>query len=122
MNILIDFSGTCVLYNYPNRGADIKGAQSVLEELVQNGHNLILFNLRGDTEEELQDAVNWFRERGIKLFGVLISSPSLYGDYIISSITPGAPTLYNPHIAVDRFIDWKRMREILVEQDFIKEN
>lgn len=121
MNILIDFTGTCVLYNYPNRGADVKDAQVVLEELVQQGHRLILFNMRGEGEEELQDAVNWFRERGIKLFAVLMDKPELYGDLIISTTTPNAPIVFNPHISPEPYINWKQLRQVLVQMNYLKQ-
>lgn len=120
MNILIDFTGTCVLYDYPNRGADVKDAQSVLEELVQAGHRLILFNMRGEGDGELRDAISWFRERGIRLFGVLMKNPELYGDLILSTTTPNAPIIFNPHISQEPFMNWKLLREVLVEMDVLK--
>ena len=67
IDICVDFDGTCVTHEYPNVGKDI-GAAPVLKRLVQNGHNLILFTMRGNTD--LIDAVNWFRQNEIPLYGI----------------------------------------------------
>ena len=47
MTFNIDFDGTCVTHAYPLVGKDI-GAQAVLKRLVDAGHQLILFTMRGD--------------------------------------------------------------------------
>ena len=131
MDILVDFDSTCVLHKNPGVGQDIKGAQDVLLELVANGHNLILFTMRsnrnGDTG--LQDAVSWFRERGIKLYGIQkhptqeewTDSPKAYGHLIIDDTGLGIPLIDNEFISERPFVDWKRVREMLVEKGLIKE-
>ena len=47
MTINIDFDGTCVTHDFPNVGKSI-GAEKVLKRLTDNGHQLILFTMRGD--------------------------------------------------------------------------
>jgi hydroxymethylpyrimidine pyrophosphatase-like HAD family hydrolase len=47
MIIAIDFDGTCVTHEYPKVGREI-GASKVLKELVDSGHQLILFTMRSD--------------------------------------------------------------------------
>jgi hypothetical protein len=86
MQILIDFDGTVVTHAYPKIGYDI-GAITVLKELVDNGHQLILFTMRSDKDDTnldlisdstslqakgkyLSDAVKWFAENEISLFGI----------------------------------------------------
>lgn len=71
MIIAIDFDGTCVTHDYPHIGQDI-GAVLVLRELVDNGHQLMLWTMRGNKPESktLDDAVNWFKENGIPLWGI----------------------------------------------------
>jgi hypothetical protein len=126
MDILIDFDGTCVLHKFPGIGPDNKGAQDVLTELVDNGHRLILFTMR--SEEHLTQAVNWFRERGIKLYGIQenptqkqwTSSPKAYGQLIIDDICLGIPLVYNPMISDREFVDWATVRELLIERGIIK--
>ena len=84
MIIALDFDGTCVTHEFPNVGKDI-GAVPVLKELVAKGHKLILWTMRSDREvlgatrnefiiDEkgtfLTDAVNWFKENDIPLYGI----------------------------------------------------
>lgn len=104
MDICIDFDGTCVTHEFPRIGEDI-GAVPVLKELVAAGHKLILFTMRSDRktkkkigsetvvveENFLTDAINWFVENGIELYGVQknpkqrfwTSSPKAYGHLYI---------------------------------------
>jgi hypothetical protein len=67
MKIAIDFDGTCVLHEYPAIGRDI-GAKPYLGMLVEDGHQLILYTMRSG--DRLAEAVLWFEEAGIPLFGV----------------------------------------------------
>jgi hypothetical protein len=74
MIIAIDFDGTCVIHEYPKVGEDI-GAVPVLKELVAAGHKLMLWTMRGNkptTEnvDTLADAVSWFNQNGIELWGI----------------------------------------------------
>jgi len=67
MIIAVDFDGTCTTHEYPRIGRDI-GAAPVLKKLVAADHRLILWTMRSG--KELEEAVQWFRERRIPLFGV----------------------------------------------------
>lgn len=67
MIIAIDFDGTCVTHDYPNVGKDI-GAAPVLRQLVENGHQLMLWTMRSG--ETLADAVKWFSDNKIPLWGI----------------------------------------------------
>lgn len=84
MDIILDFDGTVVTHNFPRVGKDI-GAIPILKELVARKHNLILFTMRGDRTELretkdstiqnvvgpfLTDAVNWFKDNDIPLYGI----------------------------------------------------
>ncbi len=80
IEINIDFDGTCVTHDYPRVGTDI-GSVKVLKRLTNNGHRLILFTMRSDNSgfvtahgkidnHGLTDAVNWFKENGIPLYGM----------------------------------------------------
>jgi len=83
MIIGIDFDGTCTTHDFPKIGKDI-GAIPVLKKLVEKGHQLILFTMRSDIEDPKQtseeilpiggkyltDAVNWFKENNIELYGI----------------------------------------------------
>lgn len=141
LDILIDFDGTCVTHDFPNIGKDV-GAQTVLKELIDNGHRLILFTTRSDHDETtnaaspefpnvsggkyLTDAVNWFKENDIPLYGVntnptqkeWTSSPKAYGQLMIDDSALGIPLLYGRHSRP--FVDWKEVREILKAEEIIK--
>ena len=112
MEICIDFDGTCVTHEFPKVGKDI-GAVPVLKRLIEHGHNLILFTMRSDIDnpksEEygiipkggkyLTDAVNWFKENGIELYGINKNpnqqgwtlSPKAYGQLYIDDAALGCP-------------------------------
>ncbi|NQZ57047.1 MAG: hypothetical protein HRT88_06200 [Lentisphaeraceae bacterium] len=68
MLIAVDFDGTCVTENYPKVGQDMPGAVQTLHALVERQHKLILWTCREG--EQLKDAVRWFEEREIPLFGI----------------------------------------------------
>jgi hypothetical protein len=132
MDIAIDFDGTCVTHEYPEVGKEI-GATEVLRELVAKGHNLILFTMRSDfngydedgqhipSNKCLTDAVNWFRERNIPLYGIQknpsqlswTSSPKVYAELYIDDSALGCPLIYERKISDRPFVDWKRVREYL---------
>ena len=134
MEICIDFDGTCVTHEFPKVGKDI-GALPVLSKITDAGHNLILFTMRSDIEEVksndygihkqagkyLTDAVNWFKENDIKLYGININpsqtswtkSPKAYGQLYIDDAALGCPLIYNPDISDRPFVDWVKVEEML---------
>ena len=83
--IAVDFDGTVVTHAYPEIGEDA-GAVPVLKELVENGCRLILYSMRHG--KLLDQAVAWFREKGIPLYAVnenpeqkrWTSSPKVHAD------------------------------------------
>lgn len=150
MNILIDFDGTVVTHNFPDIGEDI-GSVPVLKELINNGHNLILFTMRSnvtnpwasdpdlvlESGQYLTEAIAWFEANDIPLYGIQINptqaswttSPKPYGHLIIDDTCLGIPMIYPPNIpeyfnkpiTTDRpFVDWVKVREMLIERKFIK--
>lgn len=139
--ILIDFDGTCVSHEFPHIGKDI-GAVSVLQELVMNGHRLVLFTMRsnksdvvsvGDTSihsisgNYLSHAVEWFRENLIPLYGIQTNptqsswtnSPKAYGEFMIDDSAIGCPLKIDHTISNRPFVDWLKVREILVEKGIL---
>jgi len=129
MTINIDFDGTCVTNDFPQIGKSI-GAERVLRRLVDNGHQLILFTMRSDRKEAtpvidptiqnvtgdfLTDAVNWFSQNGIKLYGIQTNptqfnwttSPKSYAELMIDDSALGCPLLHNKEISTRPFLCWK---------------
>ena len=123
MDIVIDFDGTCVGHSYPAVGREI-GATPVLRELVDAGHHLILYTMRADDprrrEFTLRDALEWFVQRYIPLYGVQshpeqhkwTSSPKAYGDIYIDDRALGCPLIF-PDDQKTPCVDWTRVREML---------
>ena len=112
MYICVDFDGTVVTHEYPAVGRDL-GAERILKRLVIKGHLLILWTMRSG--KELQDAVDWYEERGIPLYGInhnpdqssWTSSPKAYGHLYIDDAALGAPLTFpadggSPHICWDK--------------------
>lgn len=129
MVIAIDFDGTCVTHEFPKVGKDI-GAVPVLKELVKNGHQLVLFTMRSDSldvtgDRHLSDAIDWFEENGIPLYGIQknptqhqwTSSPKAYAQLYIDDAALGCPLKYDPTYAERPFVNWDTVCEIL----YIKE-
>jgi hypothetical protein len=128
VDIVIDFDGTCVTHNYPDTGKEI-GATPVLRELVDAGHRLILFTMRCNDKKKknntLNDALAWFQERDIPLFGVQVnpgqklwtSSPKAYGDLYIDDMALGCPLVFPEE--GPPYVDWEEVRRMLVTMGVI---
>lgn len=132
LNILLDFDGTCVTHGYPKIGKDI-GAVPVLKELVNKGHNLILFTMRGSGKlsidrfgtDGLEDAVKWFENNDIKLYGIQTNptqkhwtnSPKAHGDLIIDDTALGIPLINNPKLG--KYVNWTKVKEMLINQNIL---
>jgi hydroxymethylpyrimidine pyrophosphatase-like HAD family hydrolase len=124
MYIAIDFDGTCVTHDYPRIGKDIH-AVNVLKRLVANGHKLILNTMRSG--KELDDAVNWFKEHNIELFGVnenptqksWTESPKVYAHMYIDDAAFGCPLLNVPELSDRPFVNWPWIELKLTQMEII---
>ena len=121
-------------HDFPRIGKDI-GAVPVLKELIKNGHQLILFTMRSDIEnpkqtskeilpvggKHLTNAVNWFKENDIELYGVQTNptqhlwthSPKAYCDLYIDDAGLGIPTTINPLLSNREYVDWTMVARLL---------
>lgn len=123
MIICVDFDGTCVTHEFPKVGSDI-GAVPVLKELIENGNKLVLFTMRSNRPNGkfLDDAVNWFIDNGIPLYGIQqnptqehwTTSPKAYGEVYIDDAALGCPLVY-PGGTEKPYVNWNKAREILIE-------
>jgi hypothetical protein len=140
MIIAVDFDGTCVTHEFPLIGREI-GAERVLKLLVENGHQLILHTMRSDIENPksrdydihdkggnyLTDAVNWFKERDIPLYGInenptqknWTTSPKSYANLYIDDASLGCPLIYG---AERPYVDWDAVEEYLTVRGIIARN
>jgi hypothetical protein len=141
MIIAIDFDGTCVTHEFPKVGNNINAAP-VLKKLVENGHQLILFTMRSDiinpTGEDselhlesgnyLTDAVNWFKENGIPLFGIQTNptqhtwttSPKAYAHLYIDDAALVCPLKWDFNLSERPFADWAVIELILTTKGIIR--
>ena len=129
MDIVIDFDGTCVTHEFPNVGKEI-GATPVLRELADAGHRFILFTIRSNNKRKnnytLNDAIRWFLERDIPLYGIQVhpeqllwtSSPKAYGDLFIDDSALGCPLIV-PENGERPYVDWKTVRKLLVKRGIL---
>ena len=104
----------------------------MLKEIINCGHKLILYTMRSsnrkDGSDPLRDAVNWFLERDIPLFGVnenkeqyyWTSSPKVYAHVYIDDAAIGCPLIFNAEIHNRPFVNWFLVRELLIEKELIK--
>ena len=124
--LAIDFDGTCVTHEYPEVGRDI-GAVPVLRDAVEAGAKLILWTMRSDGREDgsnpLEDAVRWFANHNLPLYGVnrnptqhtWTASPKAYAHVFIDDAGLGCP-LITPSIweSEERpYVDWTAVRRLL---------
>ena len=141
ITINIDFDGTCVTHDFPRIGKEI-GAVPVLKRLVENGHQLILFTMRSDRTEKketndptiqnvtgafLTDAVNWFKENDIPLYGIQTNptqhnwttSPKSYAELMIDDSALGCPLKYDLNLSNRLFVDWKKVEKWLENNNIL---
>jgi hypothetical protein len=145
MTIVLDFDGTCVANEYPRVGSEI-GATKILKELVANGHQLVLFTMRSNKrtflsnllnwhskeDDCLTEAVNWFSERKIPLYGIQkdpnqktwVDLPKLKGELIIDDAALDCPLVYplGKGKGCRPYVDWQKVRDNLVRLGVLPEN
>lgn len=134
MIIAIDFDGTCVTHAYPKVGKDI-GAAPILKRLTENGHQLMLWTMRGtkphhNGTDTLGDAVKWFKNNDIPLWGVnenpeqkasgWSNSHKQYAELYIDDAALGCPLIFNPSHSNKPFVDWIKIEEYFVNSGLIK--
>lgn len=133
LEIAIDFDGTCVTHEFPKVGQDI-GAAPVLKRLAASGHKLILYTMRSDrltggdtgpsliedvTGAFLTDAVNWFADNNIPLYGIQsnptqsdwTTSPKCYAQLYIDDAALGCPLVHGKHSRP--YVDWEAVEKLL---------
>ena len=126
MIIAIDFDGTVVDHRYPNIGPDAPLAFEMLHDTNKSGHQLILYTMRCGLF--LEHAVNWFRERNIKLYGVQFnpdqkkwtSSNKCYAEMYIDDAALGVP-LVKPKGFQRPCVSWRSIRTIFVKRNLLWE-
>jgi hypothetical protein len=96
IRVAIDFDGTIVEHEYPDIGAEKLFAFETLREMQKRGFRLILWTYR--TGKELEEALEFCRQRGVEFYAVNKSYPEEVYDETVSR-----------KIDVDLFIDDKNI-------------
>ncbi|MFA5599120.1 MAG: hypothetical protein WDA06_00850 [Phenylobacterium sp.] len=114
--VAVDFDGTVVDHCYPDIGSEVPGAEEWLKKLDSAGVKLILFTMRSNGIEGnyLNEAVSWFKARGIKLFGInrnptqdsWTDSPKAYAHIYVDDAAFGCPLKENPKMGGRPYVDW----------------
>ena len=142
MAIAVDFDGTCVSHEFPLVGNDI-GSVRVLKNLVEAGHNLILWTMRSDKKNVskegpipengdlslnyLTQAIEWFKNNDIKLYGIQrnptqdrwTTSPKCFAEIYIDDAALGCPLKYDKDISSRPFVDWVEVEKILIDRKIL---
>ena len=121
MTIAVDFDGTVVKFAFPRIGEDI-GAVPVLKKIIEKGHKLILLTMRSD--KTLEEAVEWFRNNEIPLYGVnrnpsqwtWTKSKKVHADVYIDDQALEAPLIMENGRG---YIDWNIVEETLGKKGII---
>ena len=123
MIVAVDFDGT-VEHKFPLVGEDVPGAVTTLQNLVQAGHKLILWTIRADGSPThpncLQEAISWYKDRNIPLWGVNANpsqkywskSPKAHADIFIDDMAIGAPLRHG-------CIDWTEVGAELYKRGYL---
>jgi hypothetical protein len=127
----LDFDGTCVTHAYPYIGKEI-GAVPILKKLIENGHKLILFTMRGNTNNlsnsgTLEEAVKWFESHEIPLYGVQTNptqrnwtnSPKAYAQLYIDDAALGCPLKIDTELSERPFVDWAAVEVMLYNRGLL---
>ena len=123
--VAVDFDGTCVTHEYPEIGQEVPNVVDVLKKLNENEVRIILWTIRSG--EYLQDAINWFAARGVKLWAVnknpqqrfWSKSPKAYAPVYIDDAAIGCPLIY-PENGSRPYADWFAIEILLQEIGFLQ--
>lgn len=124
--IAVDFDGTVVTHCYPGIGVEVPYCVEVLRSLVREGALLILWTMRSGGQ--LQEAAQWFEDRGIPLWGVnhnptqssWTQSPKLYSHILIDDTALGVP-LMRMEGESRPCVDWLKVGALLRQQGYLRE-
>lgn len=116
--IAVDFDGTVVEHDYPRVGQNVPHAVRVLKRLVESRYRIILNTMRSG--EELDDAIEWFRENGIQLFSVgkdpgqfkWTTSNKCFAEFYIDDRNVGGPMI-DPEGFSSPVVDWLAIEEAI---------
>jgi len=109
IKIAVDFDGTIVDHEYPEIGKEKLFAFETLKELQKQGCRLILWTIR--TGRELDEAVEFCRERGVEFYAVNKNYPEeKFEEDVARKIEAD---IYIDDRNIGGFYEWHRVWEML---------
>lgn len=123
--IAIDFDGTCVTNEYPKLGKLLPNCVEILKKILEKKNKLVLLTQRDG--KELTEAIKWFNDNKIKLYGINDNpqqntwnkSRKVYADIYIDDRNLGCPLTTHKSLSSKPFVDWFKVEKILKEQGVI---
>lgn len=118
ITIAIDFDGTVVEHRFPFIGKDNEHCVEILKNWCNSYDiGLILDTMR--CGKELEDAVNWFRDKEIPLYGISkhptqetwTTSPKCDAHYSIDDRNVGTPLIMDSD-GYRTKVDWLKLNEM----------
>lgn len=117
----IDFDGCISEHQYPSVGLAVPGAFSLLRKMQADGHRLILYTMRSDTDSDgptLTAAVEFCFEQGIEFWAVndnpeqaeWTTSKKIYANHYIDDNAVGVP-LRDGIQGKRKMVDWEKIEE-----------
>lgn len=79
MIVAVDFDGTLCRDKFPEIGAPNYGVVSLVREIIDAGHEVVLWTCRAD--DRLVEAVRWCEDRGLHFCAVNDNAPSNRAKY-----------------------------------------
>lgn len=118
--IALDFDGSCTINNYPYIGEDNYPVVEVLKEWIEKYNvGIVLHTMRDG--KLLEDAVNWFKDRNIPLYGInehpmqkdwKETSKKTYAQFCIDDRNVGTPLIIKGEDN-RACVDWFKINEIM---------
>lgn len=122
-SLCIDFDGTLCMKADPEIGHEVPGAFEILKRLKAAGHTLILYTNR--TDELVDKAVEWCKERDFEFDYININgnfdngSRKVYAHLYVDDHGCGIPLTYNPQLSDKEFVDWYRVKDLLLIKRYL---
>jgi len=121
--VAIDFDGTVVMHEYPAVGPDVPGAVETMKLMVDRGWKMVLNTMRSGPE--LDEAVAWFVDRGLPLYGVnenptqkqWTTSPKVHADIYIDDRNIGMPLVIPETPGTAPYVDWGCIASMLMRSE-----
>ncbi|NBC82442.1 MAG: hydrolase [Bacteroidetes bacterium] len=115
MKIAVDFDGTIVEHRYPAIGEEKLFAFETLKQLQKQGHQLLLWTFRAG--KELDEAVEYCKEKGLEFYSVNKSYPEEVFDESKISRKIDADVFIDDR-NIGGFPGWSEIWQMLNSEDY----